>query len=120
LQLHNLLFFAGSLLLLAAVQIVAQCFCQALFLCGPFGALCQSQVRRIFHFAMQQKRDEHVKRLPALRPEASVKHAPALPNLKAWYIRVDIAGCRSSVVEHSLGKGEVESSILSGSTSLTI
>ena len=24
--------------------------------------------------------------------------------------------CRSSVVEHSLGKGEVESSILSGST----
>jgi hypothetical protein len=27
------------------------------------------------------------------------------------------AGCRSSVVEHSLGKGEVDSSILSGSTS---
>jgi hypothetical protein len=27
-----------------------------------------------------------------------------------------LAGCRSSVVEHSLGKGEVESSILSGST----
>jgi hypothetical protein len=26
--------------------------------------------------------------------------------------------CRSSVVEHSLGKGEVESSILSGSTRL--
>jgi hypothetical protein len=25
--------------------------------------------------------------------------------------------CRSSVVEHSLGKGEVDSSILSGSTS---
>jgi hypothetical protein len=25
-------------------------------------------------------------------------------------------GCRSSVVEHSLGKGEVDSSILSGST----
>jgi hypothetical protein len=29
------------------------------------------------------------------------------------------ARCRSSVVEHSLGKGEVESSILSGSTSLS-
>lgn len=29
-----------------------------------------------------------------------------------------IAGCGSSVVEHSLGKGEVESSILSRSTSL--
>jgi hypothetical protein len=28
--------------------------------------------------------------------------------------------CRSSVVEHSLGKGEVESSILSGSTSQTL
>ncbi len=28
-------------------------------------------------------------------------------------------GCGSSVVEHSLGKGEVESSILSCSTSLT-
>ncbi|MDB5393736.1 MAG: hypothetical protein JWM91_1242 [Rhodospirillales bacterium] len=27
------------------------------------------------------------------------------------------SGCRSSVVEHSLGKGEVDSSILSGSTS---
>src|SRR6185437_5302451 len=30
------------------------------------------------------------------------------------------ACCRSSVVEHSLGKGEVESSILSGSTSFPI
>jgi hypothetical protein len=29
------------------------------------------------------------------------------------------ARCRSSVVEHSLGKGEVDSSILSGSTSLS-
>ena len=27
--------------------------------------------------------------------------------------------CRSSVVEHSLAKGEVESSILSGSTSIS-
>ena len=37
-------------------------------------------------------------------------------------VTLDAAGvgqpvcCRSSVVEHSLGKGEVESSILSGST----
>ena len=27
-----------------------------------------------------------------------------------------VPGCRSSVVEHSIGNGEVESSILSGST----
>ena len=33
------------------------------------------------------------------------------------YTRATLAGCRSSVVEHSLGKGEVDSSILSGSTS---
>jgi hypothetical protein len=31
-------------------------------------------------------------------------------------VRRDPVCCRSSVVEHSLGKGEVESSILSGST----
>jgi hypothetical protein len=30
------------------------------------------------------------------------------------------SGCRSSVVEHSLGKGEVDSSILSGSTSQSL
>jgi hypothetical protein len=33
-------------------------------------------------------------------------------------VRRDPVCCRSSVVEHSLGKGEVESSILSGSTIL--
>jgi hypothetical protein len=114
--LHDLLFVPGSQLLFAAAQIVAQCLCQALFLRGPFGSLCRGQVRKIFHFAMQQKRDEHVKRRPASRPAALVKHPAALPNLKAWYIRLGIARCRSSVVEHSLGKGEVESSILSGST----
>ncbi len=31
-----------------------------------------------------------------------------------------VASCRSSVVEHSLGKGEVESSILSGSTTVFV
>jgi hypothetical protein len=116
LRLHNLLFVPGSPLLFAAAQIVAQCLCQPLFPRSSLGSLCWSEVGEIFHFAMQRKHDEHVKRQPASRPAASVKHPPALPNLKAWYIRLDIARCRSSVVEHSLGKGEVESSILSGST----
>ena len=44
---------------------------------------------------------------------------PALGRgLRAWY-RESLC-CRSSVVEHSLGKGEVESSILSRSTILDI
>lgn len=34
-----------------------------------------------------------------------------------WPIPVIRARCRSSVVEHSIGNGEVDSSILSGSTS---
>src|ERR1700733_1983336 len=34
-----------------------------------------------------------------------------------WLILVSGACCRSSVVEHSIGNGEVDSSILSGSTS---
>jgi hypothetical protein len=118
--LHDLLFVPRSLLLFAAMQVVAQCLGQALLLRDPFGSLCRGQVRKIFHFAMQQKRDEHVKRQPASWRAVSVKHPPALPNLKAWYIRLGAARCRSSVVEHSLGKGEVESSILSGSTTSSI
>jgi hypothetical protein len=82
LRLHNLLFVPGSPLLLAAAQIVAQCLRQALFLRGPFGSLCRGQFRKIFHFGMQQKRDEHVNRRSASRPAASVKDPPALPNLK--------------------------------------
>src|SRR6202161_1769716 len=35
-----------------------------------------------------------------------------------WPILVSGARCRSSVVEHSIGNGEVDSSILSGSTIL--
>jgi hypothetical protein len=35
-----------------------------------------------------------------------------------WPILVSGACCRSSVVEHSIGNGEVDSSILSGSTIL--
>src|SRR5579883_1855013 len=43
------------------------------------------------------------------------------PPVPLWHIppaldRAFDPGCRSSVVEHSLGKGEVDSSILSGST----
>jgi hypothetical protein len=37
-----------------------------------------------------------------------------------WPILVSGARCRSSVVEHSIGNGEVDSSILSGSTSLSL
>ena len=46
-------------------------------------------------------------RLGSLRPFGARGLSPAWPR------------CRSSVVEHSLGKGEVDSSILSGSTSLS-
>ncbi len=45
----------------------------------------------------------------------------SVPTRRPWDVRFFEAfafSCRSSVVEHSLGKGEVESSIPSGSTSL--
>ena len=36
-----------------------------------------------------------------------------------WHLMASITGCRSSGVEHSLGKGEAESSNLSGSTRMS-
>ena len=43
----------------------------------------------------------------------------SVPTRRAWRVRFfEVFSCRSSVVEHSLGKGEVESSIPSGSTIL--
>ena len=50
------------------------------------------------------------------RQAPRTRSAPAVePPAPLWHIRA--LRCRSSVVEHSLGKGEVDSSILSGSTS---
>src|SRR5204863_94124 len=48
--------------------------------------------------------------LPALW-QGSAHYAACFPRSRAF-----VARCRSSVVEHSLGKGEVVSSILTGST----
>jgi hypothetical protein len=49
---------------------------------------------------------------------AQPRHVETVANKRSlWHARPQFERrCRSSVVEHSLGKGEVESSILSGST----
>jgi hypothetical protein len=52
--------------------------------------------------------------LRGLLPCGKDRPAPTGP---FWPIPVSGACCRSSVVEHSIGNGEVDSSILSGSTS---
>jgi hypothetical protein len=76
--------------------------------------------------ASHQRRSPRRAGPPAGRRSIRARRAPgdfpcALPPLVAVSARFGRAGaascCRSSVVEHSLGKGEVESSILSGSTS---
>jgi hypothetical protein len=54
--------------------------------------------------------------LPAIRPYG--KHHELGPHLPLLRLRADHR-CRSSVVEHPLGKGEVVSSILTGSTNKT-
>jgi hypothetical protein len=50
-----------------------------------------------------------------LAPRQPLWQVPPAPGPLAFLNGADIC-CRSSVVEHSLGKGEVDSSILSGST----
>jgi len=93
LRLHNLLFVPGSLLLLAAMQVVAQCFCQPFFPRSPLCSLCGGQVWKIFHVSMQRARDELVKKLIACNRcrTALGKPPAALPNLTPWYIRLGSA-----------------------------